>query len=1331
MRKRRIIALTLVAILALGASALWWAQTSSGLQMLASFAAARLRSQYNLELQVGRITTNIASAQFVIEDVSVATPGGDRLFVAKRVLAEMTPVQLLTGRLRLDRLEVEAPIIRTAVIGGRLTGLPQVEGGRSTWFRISVAEMLVRDAAFDLAIENNSLVSLRDIDIHFAGGDPARHSFSFSVGGGSYDQADRRLRLAAFSGQGTQVGDDLLAIGRLEFERVLVAVDAVQAEFTGSIDFAERGALGLPVADLAVHVDIPLAEVPRLLDTGLRLDGWAALDASLRTGDRASPRVSGVLSLIAPMIEGFRLGDTTAFFDADLERVKLNPVAFAWGGDVILGDGQVLLDKQLTTELHARGHSVGFGEVMAAMTVAGSWVNFYADAEASASGHLLPRPRLNGHGAGTVRDLRVNDRSYLVAQPANAILAIPAVHISTDFDFDPTRFEFAAATISDGLSTVHGNATLWFDVDRGFRVEAVDSEADLATISPIAGVDLAGAGYISGVVAGPYPDPAVEAYADVDDFVLERYAFGHTSGTINYRGLVLAFEKMTAHKGNSDYKADVVLDFNDGVDLGVEAAVSDTRAEDLRAIVPADNVGPVMVFIRDLPLTGGLTGRGVARGDISGGATEDLTGSADLALGPGTLYGQSIDGGVARGRLSLQTLFADDLTLRRGDGSLRASGTIRRNDGALAVAASAAELPLDRIELFENNVAPVVGRAGIDATFNGTVRHILASGQIRLAGLAVGPIEVGTARLATTLDDVELDLAGPAFSDRGRFHGRLTLAAPFAYSADAELGHSTITNLLPAEARPAGLAVATAIAATAQGTLRELASSRGTLRLEKLAGSYRGVEFSSPDPVTATFAGSDIDFDRWTLVHADADSIQLRGRLSRRTLSLEVESNLGLELVPAFTDEVTTATGRVKLALGVSGSYRDPVLLGRGTLTGGRLVFASFEHPVENAEAVFSLTRDTLLMDAASASVGGAPVESQGELKFAGFVPKHVRLSARFLEPLTVHIPASVTSRALGQLELTGAFDDLYLRGDVDVLSVRYTDNWDTERILPEFRRRKLAPHAFDPARERIHLDVRLHADDNLVVRNNLLDVEFKGDARLTGSNERPGMRGTLNLLRGTAQFRSNRYTLEHATVDLVDPYKIAPVIDVLAHTQTRGQRAYEVDVYLQGPLEDLRVQLQSQPELAEIDILSLITFGFTREDVSDASQLGTTTGTAALEVLSAYSGLDREVKRVLPLPLHEVRLASMFSEKDGYSVPAVVVGIELLEGLQLQVPFVEGAHLRLQSSLLSPADGRANQRVELDIKLNERTSVRGVLDNDGQRTIGDPGVDLNYRLEF
>jgi len=197
----------------------------------------------------------------------------------------------------------------------------------------------------------------------------------------------------------------------------------------------------------------------------------------------------------------------------------------------------------------------------------------------------------------------------------------------------------------------------------------------------------------------------------------------------------------------------------------------------------------------------------------------------------------------------------------------------------------------------------------------------------------------------------------------------------------------------------------------------------------------------------------------------------------------------------------------------------------------------------------------------------------------------------------------------------------------------------------------------------------------------------------------------------------------------MVDPYKMTPILDVIAHTRTHGGRTYDIDVFLQGPLDDLRIQLRSNSDLAEIDILSLITLGFTRDDIRD---VGTATGTAALEVLSAYSGLDKEVKRVLPVPVHEVRLSSIFSESQGTTVPSVVVGIELLEGLRLQVPFVEGAHLRLQSSLLgATSGGNTDQRVELDIRLNDRTSVRGVLDNDAERNIGDPGLDLNYRLEF
>src|SRR5204862_275568 len=72
----------------------------------------------------------------------------------------------------------------------------------------------------------------------------------------------------------------------------------------------------------------------------------------------------------------------------------------------------------------------------------------------------------------------------------------------------------------------------------------------------------------------------------------------------------------------------------------------------------------------------------------------------------------------------------------------------------------------------------------------------------------------------------------------------------------------------------------------------------------------------------------------------------------------------------------------------------------------------------------------------------------------------------------------------------------------------------------------------------------------------------------------------------------------------------------------------YDVTAHLVGPAQAPQIDLNSRPELSEIDIISLLTFGFTQFEVRDA---GGSAGAAGLEVVSAYTGLDKELKRVLP----------------------------------------------------------------------------------------------------
>ena len=204
--------------------------------------------------------------------------------------------------------------------------------------------------------------------------------------------------------------------------------------------------------------------------------------------------------------------------------------------------------------------------------------------------------------------------------------------------------------------------------------------------------------------------------------------------------------------------------------------------------------------------------------------------------------------------------------------------------------------------------------------------------------------------------------------------------------------------------------------------------------------------------------------------------------------------------------------------------------------------------------------------------------------------------------------------------------------------------------------------------------------------------------------------------------------------MEFVDTYEISPVFDIEAETRVKD---YDVTAQISGGLSELRINFDSQPELAEIDIIALLTFGFTQFELRDATG---TVGAGALEVVSAYSGLDEEVRRIVPqavrdidwLSMDELRLTSQFSTRQGANVPAVAVGFEVNPGH----PLLDGSHLRLQTTLFDE-QGQQQQRVELEKRFENNLRLRASWNShdeflcQGCTTIGDPGVDLRYRFEY
>jgi translocation and assembly module TamB len=116
----------------------------------------------------------------------------------------------------------------------------------------------------------------------------------------------------------------------------------------------------------------------------------------------------------------------------------------------------------------------------------------------------------------------------------------------------------------------------------------------------------------------------------------------------------------------------------------------------------------------------------------------------------------------------------------------------------------------------------------------------------------------------------------------------------------------------------------------------------------------------------------------------------------------------------------------------------------------------------------------------------------------------------------------------------------------------------------------------------------------NITIQNQLAEVEARVDVDLNGTVDEPSITGHIEASGGTLLFQGNRYTVTRGNIDFVDPLRIEPVLDIEAESQVRD---YRVILSITGRGNNPRLAMRSDPPLPELEIVSLIAGGRTREE--------------------------------------------------------------------------------------------------------------------------------------
>ncbi|MDX1632918.1 MAG: translocation/assembly module TamB domain-containing protein, partial [Thermoanaerobaculia bacterium] len=87
-----------------------------------------------------------------------------------------------------------------------------------------------------------------------------------------------------------------------------------------------------------------------------------------------------------------------------------------------------------------------------------------------------------------------------------------------------------------------------------------------------------------------------------------------------------------------------------------------------------------------------------------------------------------------------------------------------------------------------------------------------------------------------------------------------------------------------------------------------------------------------------------------------------------------------------------------------------------------------------------------------------------------------------------------------------------------------------------------------------------------------------------------------------TLVYNDNRYVVERASLVFANPYRMEPVLDLVARTEVAE---YDVTLSLFGPLDRLAASFSSDPPLPDLEVLSLLVSGSPTRLSSGFPELG------------------------------------------------------------------------------------------------------------------------------
>jgi translocation and assembly module TamB len=455
---------------------------------------------------------------------------------------------------------------------------------------------------------------------------------------------------------------------------------------------------------------------------------------------------------------------------------------------------------------------------------------------------------------------------------------------------------------------------------------------------------------------------------------------------------------------------------------------------------------------------------------------------------------------------------------------------------------------------------------------------------------------------------------------------------------------------------------------------------------------------------------------RSMLTLLEQGSMVLQAKTDRNgSIDLSAQGLIPLEIVPLLFPDMEDLMGTVRFGLSLKGPAANLAVTGDLYLDDVSYYIMYNDQLVHNVNGHIRLEGNQAVIQDLKGMLDTGSFSLGGKVALKDFKPVNIDLEARAVS-LPITVPDTMNLLIEAKAELRGTQDSTLLTGNALILEGTYYKDVQLNLIaevgqrITSGRVRAEAPRKpLDlPFLREMELDVTVSRRGNVSIENNLTEATLNPDLQITGTLNDPVITGRVSVMQGTVTYQKNTFDITRGEINFSNPYRTRADVDVSAQGKVRD---WTITLEVTGPLDNLNINLSSNPTADNATILSLLATGKTPDEL--AGRPGTAAASPSnllAEVLAnTYGGT---VKKTTGLDIFQLESGTQQTGSQTQDIK-ITVGEKLTRRLTLKYS-------------VATEDNELTRTTTAEYMLLENILLNGFQDSKGGF-----GGDVQFRLEF